>query len=305
MRLVEPTEEVTALPRERLALLALCDRVRRTYHGWMEHDTLDLARTWVERAGMSVDPEWIDCLQGRGKLSAWLRSIDDPADWQERLLAAAPIPRLHGFGYWRSGSESHLPMPVVAKPRLDRRTRETVAAYLVTGVEWIAFAGYSFCRVCGRSDETMGSRELSDGVWIWPEGLVHYVTAHHTALPRAFLDHVSSRPRVDTQHVQMLRALGAWVSLECWYAWSKDAGALDGSDRATESSQTAPHGWFATNSLGTRGGPFTEDQIREMLRSGSIKPYYRLWKLGIGPERKARDVPPFSELCRSIPPEPL
>ncbi|MFT5048691.1 MAG: hypothetical protein ACI8QZ_000078 [Chlamydiales bacterium] len=33
----------------------------------------------------------------------------------------------------------------------------------------------------------MGSRCLTDGEWVWPEGLAHYVEAHHVRLPDEFL----------------------------------------------------------------------------------------------------------------------
>jgi hypothetical protein len=33
----------------------------------------------------------------------------------------------------------------------------------------------------------MGSRDLTDGVWVWPEGLAHYVEEHDVMLPDAFL----------------------------------------------------------------------------------------------------------------------
>jgi len=39
----------------------------------------------------------------------------------------------------------------------------------------------------------MGSRELTDGEWIWPEGLAHYVEHHDVILPDAFVDHCRSR----------------------------------------------------------------------------------------------------------------
>jgi hypothetical protein len=37
----------------------------------------------------------------------------------------------------------------------------------------------------------MGSRDLTDGIWIWPEGLVHYVETHHLALPAEFMERIA------------------------------------------------------------------------------------------------------------------
>jgi len=49
-----------------------------------------------------------------------------------------------------------------------------------------AFGGVSTCRFCGHQN---GALELSDGVWYWPDGLVHYVTEHDVRLPSEFVEH--------------------------------------------------------------------------------------------------------------------
>ncbi|WP_043261548.1 hypothetical protein [Streptomyces sp. e14] len=45
---------------------------------------------------------------------------------------------------------------------------------VLTGDEWITGAGSL----------------LTDGTWLWPTDLVHYVRRHHVALPPEFLDHI-------------------------------------------------------------------------------------------------------------------
>lgn len=279
-------------------LLELCDWTRSVYHRWVDRGVLEQARAWLERSGAPADPEWIDCLHGRGRLSAWLLSIDPPDDWQEPLLAAAPFPRLHAIGYWYSTYEPYLPHPIASRSRRDPPTRDAVRAHLQRGEEWMAFAGHSYCRLCDRNDATMGSCDLTDGVWIWPQGLTHYVDAHDIELPGAFLDHVASGYRIDERQLALLRELRASISLERWLAWAR---LLQMCAEALPSSSAAVDGWFVTSY--ERRGPFTEDQVRTMIRSGQIKPYHRLWKLGVGPERKARDMPGFIELCKTIPPE--
>src|SRR5262249_50221737 len=57
--------------------------------------------------------------------------------------------------------------------------------------------GYSTCRFfCGKkwrsrgmslSTRLLGSDELTDGEWIWPEGLPHYIEAHYVCLPEEFV----------------------------------------------------------------------------------------------------------------------
>ncbi|UQU64547.1 hypothetical protein COUCH_37300 [Couchioplanes caeruleus] len=56
-----------------------------------------------------------------------------------------------------------------------------VAAYLRSGTLFAAAAGRSPCRVCGVAN---GSGEVTDGeLFVWPEGLSHYVEAHGVVLP--------------------------------------------------------------------------------------------------------------------------
>jgi len=38
----------------------------------------------------------------------------------------------------------------------------------------------------------MGSWDLTDGIWVWPEGLAHYVDAHNVGLPHEFTEHALS-----------------------------------------------------------------------------------------------------------------
>jgi hypothetical protein len=40
----------------------------------------------------------------------------------------------------------------------------------------------------------MGSWDLTDGTWVWPQGLSHYVEVHGIVLPEEFMSHVLSEP---------------------------------------------------------------------------------------------------------------
>ena len=105
---------------------------------------------------------------------------------------------LRRIGFWRAGpgpDESGLPHPSEAIDEgwsADERAR--VVRYLRRGQVIAAYRGYSSCRMeCGIPWQYMGSRDLSDGVWVWPEGYAHYV-AHHGVKPSAeFLAEVAPR----------------------------------------------------------------------------------------------------------------
>jgi len=66
----------------------------------------------------------------------------------------------------------------------ERDDRVATVRHLAAGKVFRSFAGRSTCRVCG---EPLGSTELTDGTWAWPEHLEHYVETHAIMLPDAFV----------------------------------------------------------------------------------------------------------------------
>ena len=68
---------------------------------------------------------------------------------------------------------------------------------------WRAYMGKSACRFCG---ELVGSREFTDRVYAWPEGLPHYVREHSVRLPSAVVEHV----RRTTEQLEQLPVDDAW-----------------------------------------------------------------------------------------------
>lgn len=103
-------------------------------------------------------------------------------------------------GYWRSDNEPHWPDPLpLVDPSWDEEQRFWVASYLKHGFVARMYLGKSRCRVCG---EWNGSLELSDGAYLWPEGLAHYVYEHAVRLPPEFLEHISvERSRLEARTV--------------------------------------------------------------------------------------------------------
>lgn len=100
--------------------------------------------------------------------------------------------KLIAVGYWNDGSDGcslHNPQEF-ANVRANTDLREQMFHYLRSGREVVQYVGYSWCRFdCGVDDCEMGSTELTDGVWIWPEGLAHYVASHELSLPDKFVEH--------------------------------------------------------------------------------------------------------------------
>jgi hypothetical protein len=72
--------------------------------------------------------------------------------------------------------------------------RARLAGYLADGMHYMAYLGQSWCRFdCGIDRAHMGSKDLSDGTWVWPEGLSHYVREHNILLPEEFVQEALSK----------------------------------------------------------------------------------------------------------------
>lgn len=95
-------------------------------------------------------------------------------------------PELILIGYWHSHLEPHFPDPAwFIDPDWDTVERDQVIAYLKAGQPMpYASMGLSWCRFrCGINN--LGAGEFSDGKYVWPEGLVHYLEAHQLRLPQS------------------------------------------------------------------------------------------------------------------------
>lgn len=113
-------------------------------------------------------------------------------------MAAAPEPDLTSFlrqgrlllvGYWRSPEEEQYPDPrTLVGAGYPPDLRDRICRYLRAGVTSLSYMGYSNCRFsCGVPDHEMGTEDLTDSTWVWPEGLVHYVEKHDIELPAGFV----------------------------------------------------------------------------------------------------------------------
>ena len=138
------------------------------------------------------------------------------------------------IGYWISGLKNEefcAPQEVVGYLAPDVRRR--LGDYLDAGDCYEKYMGYSYCRFgCGIPDNEMGDGERTDGCWVWPDGLSHYIRAHGIMLPEEFIAHALAqtprdRPRRDSEAYlqRLLRASTTknWAtdrpSSDFWKAW--------------------------------------------------------------------------------------
>jgi len=139
------------------------------------------------------------------------------------------MPGLIAVGYWWSPSRPELPDPrvLVGEPYAPE-LRDRISGYLASGGIFVACFGFSYCRFeCGVNNSEMGVADLTDGVWVWPEGLHHYVCHHHVRLPGEFIQAM----RESAWHVQDPGTLsrrspfedGSSVTYDFWIQWARDS----------------------------------------------------------------------------------
>ena len=86
------------------------------------------------------------------------------------------------IGFWRQYKEekSNLPFPEEGQITEERLK---ITGYLDSGEIVNSYKGWSNCRLCGKMN---GSTEKSDGKYLWPSGLSHYIRDHGVILDKKF-----------------------------------------------------------------------------------------------------------------------
>ena len=95
------------------------------------------------------------------------------------------------YGFWRSNeSETNLPdIEEVAGANWSVDDKKRVLSYLDGAPTVVAMSGPNTkCLLC--EELIGGSVYRSDGVWLWPVDLSHYLNMHDVALPESFLQHI-------------------------------------------------------------------------------------------------------------------
>src|SRR5919108_789927 len=104
------------------------------------------------------------------------------------------------IGYWLGEFEPGWPN---VESFIDRNwssmEREAVVRWLESGVVVRRCRGYATCRICKQRN---GSTEVSDGVYMWPGGLSHYVREHHVRLPAIVIAHALHSPAIDRNRLE-------------------------------------------------------------------------------------------------------
>lgn len=132
--------------------------------------------------------------------------------------------RLEVIGHWfRPEAPSTLPRPQCLVGTWDAAARTAVLRHLRAGKVLVTFPDASFCRFdCGET--AMGTRDLTDGRFVWPEGLAHYVERHDVLLPERFVQHVIAT-NGDTASFRAPKPAFGLYDLGPWQRWAHERGA--------------------------------------------------------------------------------
>ncbi len=155
--------------------------------------TNDLA--WV------VSPRLSDYLTADNLLRVQITNVLEPSQnrpfsFFASRLYLAPKHFSKMIGYWHASDggstwdNQQFPHPeILVDPNWYPFERDSIVAYLSSGWTHTQWRGLSSCRfmLCGESSVNMGSACLTDGEWVWPEGLVHYIKTHDVQLPEEFI----------------------------------------------------------------------------------------------------------------------
>jgi len=140
---------------------------------------------------------------------------------------------LHEIGYWLESTGERAPVDPtrLVNAAWARADRDRLVAYLRQGRPVFSYLGTSFCRFnCGVPPAELGSEDLSDGTWMWPEGLAHYVEKHGVELPDEFLEHARAADFNVSPNAMRAIASRADTSLRPesgkWVTWARSKGAL-------------------------------------------------------------------------------
>ena len=102
------------------------------------------------------------------------------------------------FGLWKASDADPAQVPLftdVIDPAWDPPDLKDILAYLRNcPVALASGAGAGACPLCGESLNDLGCQR-SDGVWVWPASLEHYVGRHHVRLPDRMVEQIRARCR--------------------------------------------------------------------------------------------------------------
>lgn len=123
------------------------------------------------------------------------------------------------IGYWKGPQSEQYPHPsALVDLDWDEDEKQQVIDYLNQGKPIFHYRGFSWCRFGCSREVDMGTSEMTDGEFVWPEGFVHYVVEHNIKPPTQFIQQCKNPfPEFD-----VVECSNAYITDGWWLAKTKD-----------------------------------------------------------------------------------
>ena len=128
--------------------------------------------------------------------------------------------RLEILGWWcNEAARTGLPRPQWLVSPMPVPQRTMLLAYLRAGTTLVRYPEASFCRFAC-SEQVMGRIDQTDGTFVWPDGLAHYLERHDVRLPDHFTNHVAATGGVIVPFVLPKVRFGLF-DVAPWLSWAR------------------------------------------------------------------------------------
>ncbi|MGK0364461.1 MAG: hypothetical protein ACI85O_001518 [Saprospiraceae bacterium] len=115
------------------------------------------------------------------------------------------------IGYWHSRKRPQLPDPTWFFPTsYEKEEKAQMISYLDSAEVVDGSRNIVSCSLC--DDFHQGEIYLTDGEYIFPKLLKHYVEAHNVKLPTLFLDKITSKQNEPLKNEANTKELGPYIS---------------------------------------------------------------------------------------------
>lgn len=173
--------QIVEIPEEGLVRVGWFDFGSGRREGYIEHGVRDLIHFWKPYAAktpvapreprpmvVSAHPDKPN-VRGKLHIGYWASDKDPLRDTYETKRIMLPWPEDFVDPEWR-GHEKNM-----------------VIAHLRNAPDIEGYFGFATCRLCGIK---CGATDKSDGTFVWPSGLAHYVEEHGLRPPPDFVHHI-------------------------------------------------------------------------------------------------------------------
>jgi hypothetical protein len=173
--------QIVEIPVEGLVRIGWFDFGTGRREGYVEHNVQDLLHFWKPFAAktpvapreprpmvVSMHPDKPG-VHGLPHIGYWAESQDPLKDRYETKRILLPWPGDFLDPEWRGHEKNMVIVHLRDAPNVEH------------------WRGFSSCRLCTQHH---GSTDKSDGAYVWPSGLAHYVEEHSLRPPPEFVSHI-------------------------------------------------------------------------------------------------------------------